>query len=71
MIYYRLLADKYDYFTGYAGFKGELFTTKERSRCVPFIQEHYFEEIFTSSRNTYKSFGVRKVIDEEKVVVKE
>lgn len=46
---------------------GELYTIREaREKCIPNV---FCREISTPKKNTYKTFGVRKLIDEENVEV--
>ena len=68
MIYYRVLRDAYDYFNKYGHVEGELLTGKERNTKCRYISDYVFRKCSTSSRNTFKMFGVRKPIDENKIL---
>lgn len=68
MTYYKVVKDAYDYFSKYGVIEGELLTAKERNTKCPYISDNVFIKCFTSSRNTFKMFGIRKPIDENKIV---
>lgn len=59
-------SDGVTYISGFV-IGGELYTIREaREKCIPNL---YCREISTPKNNTYKTFGVRKLIDEENVEV--
>lgn len=64
MKYFQVVIDGYDYFSKNAVIKGELLTTKERSRLVPHVSDSHFKEIEISSRKTFTNFGVRLIKSE-------
>lgn len=68
MTYYKVTRDAYDYFNNYGVVEGELLTVTERNTKCRYIANSVFKKCFTSQRNTFKMFGVRKPMDESKIL---
>lgn len=64
MKYYLAKIDCYDYFRNTQIFSGELLTENEvrKARFTPKDIRQLFIKVETSKNNTYRMFGVRKVI---------
>lgn len=59
MKYYRAVAEKYDYFTGYGTIINELVTAKEKEKRFPHLSGAAFEVVEISKKAIYWSFGAR------------
>ncbi len=59
MKYYKAIAEKHDYFTGYTTSYGELITEKERNTKFRYLQNDCFQTVEVSKRNTVFIFGCR------------
>lgn len=64
MKYYRALAEKHDYFTGWTTVKNELITQKERDTRFRYLSDDVFEPVEVSRKKTFINFGVRFEIKE-------
>ena len=64
MKYYRALAEKYDYFTGWTTIKNELITQRERDTKFRYLSDDVFEVVEISRKKTFFSFGARFEIKE-------
>ena len=60
MKFYKVVvADKYDYFTGYTTIKNELLTERERNTKFRYLQDDVFQEVEVSKKKTFWCFGAR------------
>ena len=59
MKFYRVLEQKYDYFTKNETVENELLTEKERNSKFRYIPDEYFEIVNISKKKTFWSFGCR------------
>lgn len=66
MKYYRALAEKHDYFTGWTTVKNELITQRERDTRFRYLSDDVFEVVEISRKKTFFSFGARFEIKEGK-----
>ena len=64
MKYYRALAEKHDYFTGWTTIKNELITQRERDTKFRYLSDDVFEIVEVSRKKTFFSFGARFEIKE-------
>ena len=64
MKYYRALAEKHDYFTGWTTIKNELITQRERDTKFRYLSDDVFEVVEISRKKTFFSFGARFEIKE-------
>ena len=64
MKYYRALAEKHDYFTGWTTIKNELITQRERDTKFRYLADDVFEVVEISRKKTFFSFGARFEIKE-------
>lgn len=64
MKYYRALAEKHDYFTGWTTVKNELITQRERDTKFRYLSDDVFEIVEVSRKKTFFSFGARFEIKE-------
>lgn len=65
MKYYKVLEEKYDYFTGWTAIQNELLTEKERNTRFRYLSDEFFKPVEVSRKKTYFSFGVRFEIRKE------
>ena len=59
MLYYRVVKEKYDHFTGNTAILGELVTPKERDTKFRYLTDDVFEKVEISRKKTFMNFGVR------------
>lgn len=59
MKYYKALAEKHDYFTGYTTITGELVTQRERDTKFRYIGDDVFQQVEISKSKVFWSFGAR------------
>lgn len=59
MTYYKALAEKHDYFTGYTTVKNELITEKERNTRFRYLSDSVFQKVEVSKKKTFFMFGCR------------
>lgn len=64
MKYYKALAEKHDYFTGWTTVKDELITQKERDTRFRYLSDDVFKPVEVSRKKTFINFGVRFEIKE-------
>lgn len=59
MLFYKALAERHDYFTGYTTVVGELITEKERNRKFRYLSDETFKPVNVSKKKTVWIFGAR------------
>lgn len=59
MKYYKALAEKHDYFTGYTTIPSELVTQRERDTKFRYIGDDVFQQVEISKSKIFWSFGAR------------
>ena len=59
MKYYKALAEKYDYFTGYTTIPGELVTKRERDTKFRYLLDDVFQPVEVSKNKVFWNFGAR------------
>lgn len=59
MKFYKAVAEKHDYFTGYTTVVGELVTQRERDTKFRYIADDVFTEVNVSKKKTVWIFGAR------------
>lgn len=59
MKFYKAVAEKHDYFTGYTTVIGELVTQKERDTKFRYLTDNVFTVVNVSKKRTFWSFGAR------------
>lgn len=59
MKFYKVLAERHDYFTGNTTVLGELVTQKERDRKYRYLSDDIFQEVEVSKKKTVWIFGAR------------
>ena len=68
MKYYKVLEEKYDYFTGWTAIENSLVTEKERNTKYRYIADCFFKPVSVSRKQTYMSFGVRFPTSDAQIV---
>lgn len=63
MLYYKVNAEKHDYFTGYTTVIGELITEKERQKNFRYLPDHIFSKVQIPKNKTVFIFGARFEIE--------
>ena len=64
MKFYKAIAEKHDYFTGYTTIMNELVTQKERDKKFRYLTDNCFVIVEVSKKKTYWFFGARFEIEE-------
>lgn len=59
MLFYKAIAEKHDYFTGWTTIKNELLTEKERNSKFRYLSDACFVPVEVSKKKTFWSFGAR------------
>lgn len=59
MKFYKAVAEKYDYFTGYTTVVGELVTQRERDTKFRYLADDVFTVVNVSKKKTFWMFGAR------------
>lgn len=59
MMYYKSNSEMMDKVTGWTVIKNELVTDRERDKRFPNLPDYIFTRVCLSSRDTYKTFGIR------------
>ena len=59
MKFYKAVAEKHDYFTGYTTIVGELVTQRERDTKFRYLADDVFTVVNVSKKRTFWSFGAR------------
>lgn len=59
MKFYKAVAEKHDYFTGYTTVVGELVTQRERDTKFRHLGDDVFTGVNVSKKKTFWSFGAR------------
>lgn len=59
MKFYKAVAEKHDYFTGYTTVVGELVTQRERDTKFRYLTDDVFTVVEVSKKKTFWSFGAR------------
>jgi len=59
MKFYKAVAEKHDYFTGYTTIVGELVTQRERDTKFRYLGDGVFTEVNVSKKKTVWIFGAR------------
>lgn len=65
MKYYKAVAEKHDYFTGYTTVKDELLTEREKNTRFPYLYDYFFKPVEVNRNNTFFVFGSRFQCKEE------
>lgn len=59
MKFYKAIAEKHDYFTGYTTVVGELVTQRERDTKFRYLADDVFTVVNVSKKKTFWMFGAR------------
>ena len=59
MLFYKVIREAHDYFTGNTAIKNELLTQRERDSKFRYLKDDIFQPVQISKKKTFWNFGCR------------